>query len=1100
MTLAVAMPTAAELVSRALEKYNPLQPRDADGQWSDGVPGFASALDKLKLSRRAPAGFVVQSSKKLKTDNADVGIAEVDGPDGPQVRVGVINSESGKWDAGFTGEARKAQLREEIGRREALMESDSDDVDDDIEDQISELESELEDLEGERTAIVSPEVMADFRRQLGEGLTVAKANKAEQDAAVKEFDALDEKRDAIIAEHSDSDLERRISRVSSELRSKLKIIKGLESGPNPRHWTPEFIAELIEMHKADVPGLEAELAPLLARRAELMPPDARARLEDLDRQYAALNEADIDGMLTSAEVSAPNGTSIRAEIWGSDDEDGGWANTRLYVLKPGETRDDADSGDDYAYFTGLRGLNKLIAGLDASRSPEAFNLSLGVRSMPLSRALESFAVMSSSPAVRLMMYARALEAYESLMRKGNLSTVIRGGKGRFARKVGSAIDAAAAVRAIVDTPKKPRAPRNAVAKALASGDSSALDGLSRESLRREAKARGIDVPRGVSEDVLKDMLWDDENSSKGDGGGAANAMADGFGGRDPETADAKRERADSLLSDMPSGQAGRDRVHTEIGGLILAADRMDAANKPSRSRAKAADTDAVADRIRALPHKPESRAALAAELDKLGAADMRAVADKWNIPLPKRTTKAQSRQAIETRLEQLIDHDSVLNGGWDGGRQPATPPAPDKPLSFFGQMKQAHADAMAADIAARAARKAAADKPKRASRTKGPTAEERRANAMAIQGGRNVWAGNQISSADWSAPAAKADADAPKRRAPARKPKASDRPDRGEQMAAISGDPDIWGKLKAAHAEDEAKRAGSGKALPPTGTSQPDPVGAQFDAEQAEKTKLLDQAEKIANQMQNGGFNRRVAANLSLDELRKFVAEGQSIVDRRGGRSGNSPVSSAVDALRPMVDNPQRGDREKTAEVLGKLTGKQLEEVAKAYGVNLLGTTVPEKRTQLTERLVGFALNSQIIRNSPWTEHADAVKSAFDPGDRKPNRRGQPEFVRREGETPDEAAARFRREYAESPAGQREAARAAMRPRVEALADRIRFMDSAEGIVAAIKADGLPSDAVRALAEEVGVGLIGSGSKADRIATLARLLATDNGKSRGGVR
>lgn len=377
-----------DLDVKAWNAANPTHPKGADGKFVD-VPdgGIADVIkdgikqvgelvadardevaamraDKLRLGKLAPDGFTVRSSKKLKTDNHDVGVAEVDGPDGPHFRVGVIGNESGKWDAGFTSEGRKAELRRQIAEKRAIFDSD-DDAPDDIEDQIGELESALEDLDNERTAIVPLAAVADFRRQLGDAATVAKANKVKQDASVKALDALDEQRDRLIDEHSDADLERQISKVSGQLRSSREVIKRLETGPNPRI-SPERIPELLEMHRANAAQYEAGLAPLMARRAELMPPDARERLEDLDAQYRALTEDDIDDMLASADVPVPSGGSLRAEIWGSDDEDEGWTNTRLYVLSPGETTDDADQGEDYGYFRGLKGLNKLLAGLDAS--------------------------------------------------------------------------------------------------------------------------------------------------------------------------------------------------------------------------------------------------------------------------------------------------------------------------------------------------------------------------------------------------------------------------------------------------------------------------------------------------------------------------------------------------------------------------------------------------------------------------------------------------------------------------------------------------------------------------------------------------------------
>lgn len=61
----------------------------------------------------------------------------------------------------------------------------------------------------------------------------------------------------------------------------------------------------------------------------------------------------------------------------------------------------------------------------------------------------------------------------------------------------------------------------AVAKALLSGRDNALDGFNREQLRREAKNRGIDLPKGAHPDVIRDALWDHQHAGVGpvDGGG-----------------------------------------------------------------------------------------------------------------------------------------------------------------------------------------------------------------------------------------------------------------------------------------------------------------------------------------------------------------------------------------------------------------------------------------------------------------------------------------------------------------------------------------------------------------------------------------------------
>lgn len=56
----------------------------------------------------------------------------------------------------------------------------------------------------------------------------------------------------------------------------------------------------------------------------------------------------------------------------------------------------------------------------------------------------------------------------------------------------------------------------AIAKALLSGEPNALDGFSREQLRREARKRNIDLPRGASEDHIKDALWEHEREGVDD--------------------------------------------------------------------------------------------------------------------------------------------------------------------------------------------------------------------------------------------------------------------------------------------------------------------------------------------------------------------------------------------------------------------------------------------------------------------------------------------------------------------------------------------------------------------------------------------------------
>lgn len=656
MTLAVAsVLTAAELMRAVERDYI----RDAIGQFAD-VPGVgddaplsaklkggaADAADKLKLAKRAPAGFSVRSSKKLKTDSADVGVAEVDGPDGPEFRVGLITAESGKWDGGFAGEDRKAKLRQEIAQKRALLDSDEEQSDS-LEDEINDLETELDDI-GDRTAVLSPEAMASFRRQLDDALVLAQENKVKQDATAKELDALEDKKRALAAKFSDPDLEKRISSATGKMRSHQQSIKRLENDPDVDGWGPEVIAELIESHKADVARYEAELRPLLARRADLMPPAELARLEDLDRQYVALTDEDIDDMLTAVEISAPNGTRVRAEVWGSDDIDEQWTSARLYVLAPGETRDDADNSDGYASFRGMRGLNKLIAGLDTT-------------SQAGGRSMESFAVMSASPAVQLMLWARTLEAPDSFLRKGKRISVERGKGGRFARKgLGDIADAVAdAVTDDKPAAPKARAPRNAVAKALASGDPNALDGMSREALRREAKSRGLEPPRGVSEEVLRDMLWDDERS--GSGGDAAAPLG---GGDREDLPTGRQEKASSDFGRMRD--ANRAAIQADRDAALAKrrqADRPDAAARPVPKRTDVAARKAEIDAIIANP-KPEDRERLKAIFSGMRIEDLKRVAADNKTSLIGTRKADMVQQLVEGTIGFRLNSQAILYGDW----------------------------------------------------------------------------------------------------------------------------------------------------------------------------------------------------------------------------------------------------------------------------------------------------------------------------------------------------------------------------------------------------------------------------------------------------
>jgi len=115
------------------------------------------------------------------------------------------------------------------------------------------------------------------------------------------------------------------------------------------------------------------------------------------------------------------------------------------------------------------------------------------------------------------------------------------------------------------------------------------------------------------------------------------------------------------------------------------------------------------------------------------------------------------------------------------------------------------------------------------------------------------------------------------------------------------------------------------------------------------------------------------------------------------------------------------------------------------------------------------------------------------------------------GETGEQAVARYRQEYEASPRGQREAARFAQQPRVEALAGKIRRSTSEEEIIRAIEEEKLTIPLLKDLADQFNIDLgadQGRGqravtSKVGRTKFIADTLAAYNrrgGGSLGGVR
>lgn len=128
-----------ESVAPAVERFDPAQPRDLDGKWTDGAgPGAAAAAvlgsaagaadvppagDKLRLHGRIPLGpgERLVSSGKMRSENTDLTLqwATTRGPMGSEARIAAVDPDittgdgSGRWggDGADTARLNRRQLR-----------------------------------------------------------------------------------------------------------------------------------------------------------------------------------------------------------------------------------------------------------------------------------------------------------------------------------------------------------------------------------------------------------------------------------------------------------------------------------------------------------------------------------------------------------------------------------------------------------------------------------------------------------------------------------------------------------------------------------------------------------------------------------------------------------------------------------------------------------------------------------------------------------------------------------------------------------------------------------------------------------------------------
>lgn len=146
------------------------------------VPDVVGALDKLKLAGRIQLGEgeKLLSSRKFKSSDSnswDLLAADVDAPNGREVRLGVVKPDSSKrWSAGANSK-RDERVREIDAELERLEATDADQsLIDDLADERDELTGEADELGLNRTATVTPEGIGRLRSELAAGTERAQAH------------------------------------------------------------------------------------------------------------------------------------------------------------------------------------------------------------------------------------------------------------------------------------------------------------------------------------------------------------------------------------------------------------------------------------------------------------------------------------------------------------------------------------------------------------------------------------------------------------------------------------------------------------------------------------------------------------------------------------------------------------------------------------------------------------------------------------------------------------------------------------------------------------------------------------------------------------
>lgn len=114
------------------------------------------------------------------------------------------------------------------------------------------------------------------------------------------------------------------------------------------------------------------------------------------------------------------------------------------------------------------------------------------------------------------------------------------------------------------------------------------------------------------------------------------------------------------------------------------------------------------------------------------------------------------------------------------------------------------------------------------------------------------------------------------------------------------------------------------------------------------------------------------AAHAELDQIAAMEEPGKPL--RRGKAPGEHLTRKLEAEIDAIIANPKSGDRERLRAHFGTMRGAELRAEAKKRGASISGVN---RNDQIVDRIIeheiGWKLNSNVIRNSPWTTHADAI-------------------------------------------------------------------------------------------------------------------------------